>query len=100
MKAKRGNWVQIHKIILQPGERSPRIPEETQKVPYEMRVKGFLLDNEAEIGQNVSIRTLIGRTQSGKLIAINPRHPHSFGDPVPELLSIGNEIREFLEEGE
>lgn len=101
MKAKRGDWVQIHKFILQPGERSPRSPEDTQKVPYEMRVKGFLLDNEAEIGQEVSIRTLIGRTFTGKLIAINPHYPHDFGEPVPELLSIGVELRELLgkEEG-
>ncbi|MFQ6125239.1 MAG: 2-amino-4-oxopentanoate thiolase subunit OrtA [Candidatus Heimdallarchaeota archaeon] len=101
MKAKRGDWVQIHKIILQPGERSPRSPEDTQQVPYEMRVKGFLLDNEAKIGQEVSIRTLIGRTFSGKLIAINPTYPHNFGEPVPELLSIGIELRELLtkEEG-
>jgi len=100
MKAKRGDWVQIHTIIIQPGERSARIPEDTQKVPFEMRVKGFLLDNEADIGQDVSIRTLIGRTHSGKLVAINPRYSHTFGDPIPELLSIGVELREFLAEGE
>jgi len=96
MKAKRGDWVQIHNIILQPGERSPRSPEDTQKVPYEMRVKGFLLDSEAEIGKEVSIQSLIGRTFSGKLIAINPRYTHDFGKPVPELLSIGVELKEIL----
>ena len=100
MKAKRGDWVQIHNIILQPGERSPRIPEETQKVPFEMRVNGFLVDHEAEIGQDVSVRTLIGRTLSGKLVAINPQYPHTFGKPVPELLTIGKELREFLAQGE
>jgi hypothetical protein len=100
MKAKRGDWVQIHNIILQPGERSPRIPEETQKVPFEMRVSGFLIEPEAEMGQNVSIQTLIGRTHSGKLVAINPRYPHTFGEPVPELLTIGIELRAFLTQEE
>ena len=100
MKVKRGDWVQIHKTILQPGERSPRCPEDTQKVPYEMRVKGVLLDHEAEIGQNVSIRTLAGRILSGILVAVNPRYPHNFGDPVPELMTIGVELREFLDEKE
>ena len=100
MKAKRGDWVQIHQTIIKAGERTARIPEETQKVPFEMRVKGFLLDNEAEIGQNVSVKTLIGRTHTGELVDIHPRYPHNFGEPILELLTIGTELREFLEEGD
>ncbi len=100
MKANCDDWVQIHKIILQPDKRSPRSPEETQKVPYEMRVKGFLIDNEAEIGQDISVRTLIGRIYTGKLISIKPPYTHNYGEPVPELLEIGIELREFLNEEE
>ena len=66
-----------------------------------MRVSGFLVETEAEIGQNASVRTLIGRIHSGKLVAINPQYPHTFGEPIPELLMIGMELRAFLtkEEG-
>jgi len=95
VKVKEGEWVQIHKIILKQSERSPRAPKDTQKVPYEMRVKGFLLE-DAEIGEEVSIRTCTGRILSGKLIDVNPSYQHNFGEPVPELLAVGTELREFL----
>ncbi|GAI46461.1 unnamed protein product, partial [marine sediment metagenome] len=58
--AKKGDWVQISKIVLPPGKRAPQIPEETQKVPLKKMVKGFLL-HDAEKGDEVTIRTVIGR---------------------------------------
>jgi len=39
--AKKGDWVQIQVTILHPEERAPQVPEDTKKVPLEMRVKGF-----------------------------------------------------------
>ncbi len=45
MKAKKGDWVKIHSIVLQPEERAPQVPEDTKKVPLETWVKGFLLDD-------------------------------------------------------
>ncbi|GAH48887.1 unnamed protein product [marine sediment metagenome] len=47
--AKKGDWVQISRIILPPGKRAPQVPEETQRVPLKEMVKGFLL-NDAEKG--------------------------------------------------
>ena len=40
MHAKMGDWVQIHKIVLTPEQRTGRIPEDTKKVPFESWNKG------------------------------------------------------------
>jgi len=85
--------VEIAQVVLQPAERSTALPEDTKKVPYILRVSGFL-EQDAEIGQNVEVKTIIGRVLSGKLIVINPSYQHSFGTVVPELLTIGTEYEE------
>ncbi len=90
-KIARGTWVEIEQIVLTPAERAPSLPEETRKVPYILHVSGFLQD-EAEAGQEVTIRTIIGRELHGRLITINPGYSHSFGTTVPELLTIGTEM--------
>lgn len=85
---KKGEWVQIHDIILRPGERSVKIPEETKKVPLELWVKGFLKE-DAKIGDRVEITTIIGRTVSGELVAVNPTYDYGFGDIyIDELLKV------------
>lgn len=99
-KARVGDYVQIHSVVLKPGERAPQVPEETQKVPLEMRVKGFAL-HEAEVGSLIRVRTLTGREVEGTLEEVNPKFKHDFGAPVPELLTVGLELRKLLaEEGE
>lgn len=95
---KEGSWVQIHRVILPAGQRAPQVPEETQRVPLELRAKGFLLD-DARMGDEVTLRTIIGRELSGTLVAVNPPYGHDFGAPVPELLTIGQELRELLAGG-
>lgn len=97
-KARMGDWVQIHNVVLPPGERAPQTPPDTQQVPFEMRLKGFLVDAEAEVGQDVTVETVIGRRIKGTLVAVNPAYPHSFGQPVAELLTIGRELRALIEE--
>jgi len=95
----KGTWVQIHRIVLPQGERAPQVPEETQKVPLEMRVKGFLVE-PGHLGEEVEIITPVGRHVSGTLSDINPPYTHSFGPPIPELTSVGREVRAILgEEG-
>ena len=98
MKAKQGDWVRIYNIVLEVGERSTDIPEDTQNVPLEMWDKGFLLDEEAKIGDKVKVETYIGRTVEGTLLEINPFWDHDFGKAVPELLYIGRQARELLSE--
>lgn len=99
MEGRKGDWVQIYKVLLQPEQRSPHIPEDTKQVPLELRVKGFLT-HDAKINDEVTITSLAGRTLSGKLVVIAPQYGHDFGSPIPELLSIGDELRMLLNKGE
>jgi hypothetical protein len=92
---KKGAWVRIHKIILKPGERAPQVPEDTQKVPLEMWVKGAL-QRDAEIGAEAEVLTQTGRRETGTLLEENPAYRHSFGNFVPELLAVGAQARELV----
>lgn len=97
MDAKRGDWVRIHNIVLEAGDRAPNIPEDTQNVPLEFWTKGFLLNEEAKIGDKVEIETYIGRKVEGTLVEVNPYYTHDFGKCVPELLYIGKQVRSLIE---
>jgi len=97
--ALRGDLVQIHKVILTPEQRLEDIPACTKRVPYEAWIKGFLLDDEAMIGDIVRIETFIGRQLSGTLVEVNPEYTHHFGKPQPTLLSVGTEARKQIEKG-
>jgi len=85
-----GTWVEIEQVVLTPEQRAQNLPEDTKKVPYMLRVSGFLIE-PAEIGSPARIRTIIGRELSGVLKVVNPSYSHSFGTVVPELLTIGTE---------
>lgn len=89
----KGTWVEIEQIVLQPDQRAPSLPEETRKVPYVLRVSGFLIE-VGELGEVVKIKTIIGRQLSGTLLVVNPSYSHSFGKTVPELLTIGTDWEE------
>ncbi len=95
--AKKGDLVQIHKIILKPDQRPDSLPESTKSVPYECWIKGFLLNGKAAIGDEVRIETFIGREISGTLYTVSPVYDHNFGLPQNELLTVGNETRQWLE---
>jgi len=98
--AKKGEWVQIHEIVLKPEQRTGKIPEDTKKVPLELWVKGFI-DQDGKIGEEVEITTITGRKAKGKLVDINPVYTHGFGDKyVPELLQIGIQVKHILRDGE
>lgn len=83
-----GTWVEIQKVLLEPGQRATNLPEETRAVPYVMRVRGFLTA-DAEIGDEVTVSSMIGREHTGELIDAEPAYTHTFGPVVPELLHIG-----------
>ena len=91
----KGTWVEIHSIVLPAGERAPQVPADTQQVPLEMRVKGFLVVT-ASLGDEAEIITTVGRHLRGTLIEVNPAYTHQFGSPVPELSTIGGEVRVIL----
>jgi hypothetical protein len=59
-------------------------------------VKGFLLNESANFGDEVNIETFIGREISGVLAQVNPIYDHHFGVPQKEIIYIGNESRRRL----
>jgi hypothetical protein len=92
-QARRGDWVRVHRIILEPHERAPNLPADTQSTPFQAWTNGFLEDESAAIGDEATIRTVIGRLVTGRLTDANPRYAHDFGNPQPELLAAGDELR-------
>ena len=97
--AKKGDMVQIHKIILRREERPSNLPSDTRSVPFEGWIKGFLLDEKATIGDEVRVETFIGRECSGTLYAVDPVYDHNFGAPQKEILTIGKEAKQRLKKG-
>jgi len=90
-------WVEIHRVLLDREERAPQVSQDTREVPLEMKVKGFLL-HEAVLGDEAEIVTAAGRQIRGTLSVVNPSYDHDFGPPIPELSTIGREVREILRE--
>ncbi|MDF2522059.1 MAG: 2-amino-4-ketopentanoate thiolase [Clostridia bacterium] len=97
--AKKGDWVQIHQIVLQPEERAPQVPEDTKKVPLELWVKG-VARTEAKLGEQIEVETTTGRIVKGELVAVNPKYIHSFGEFIPELLEVDRQVKGILFGGE
>lgn len=97
--AKKGDWVRIHRNVLEAAERTARIPEDTQKVPLEMWVKGHLLA-DAEVGEECRVVTRVGREESGILLEVNPQYDVNYGEFVPEVLEIDDRLRSALFGGE
>lgn len=100
MDAKKGDWVRIHNVVLKAKERTANLPEDTKKVDLEMWDKGFLINESANIGDEVEVETYIGRKEKGTMVEVNPHWEHSYGECVPELLYIGKQAREILEKAE
>ena len=93
--ARKGDWVQIRQIILEPGQRAPQVPKDTSQVPLIALIKGFIMQ-DANVGDTVTIETVIDRTVTGKLVAMNPRYDHSFGPPPAGFTSVGVNLRRIL----
>lgn len=100
MLASRGQWVQVRTILLEAGQRAPTVPRDTAAVPLELRVRGFLLDEAASLGESVSVCTLAHRVVQGELEVIEPRYTHDFGGYVPELSQAGAQLGDWLAGGE
>lgn len=92
-----GTWVEIHSIVLSPDQRASHIPQDTKRVPLEMRVKGFLVA-DAALNDEVEIVTVTGRRLRGTLAQVNPSYAHGFGPPIAELQTIAGEVRAQLGE--
>ena len=82
---KTGDWVLIQWTTLTKQQRATQIPDDTKQVPLETWVKGYL-QSDAKIGDEVTVKTVTGRLETGKLIEVNPTYRHSFGEFIPEIL--------------
>lgn len=94
--AKKNDWVRIHNVVLKAQDRTARIPDDTKECDLEMWVKGQLLDETAEIGDVVTIKTATGREEKGILLEVGPYYTHSYGKFVPEIIEIDNILREEM----
>ena len=88
-KIPKGTWVEVERSLFCSDRTVASRPLDPAKVPsYLLRVSGFLLE-EAELGQEVRIRTIFGKIHAGKLRIQSPSYGHSFGHTVPELMRPG-----------
>jgi hypothetical protein len=92
---KKGEWVLIHRNVLEPSQRAPQVPEDTKNVPLELWVKGYLQE-DANVGDEVTVMTRTKRVERGTLLEANPYYKHDFGKFVPELLVISEQVRDIL----
>ena len=92
---KKGEWVRIHTVVLKADERTAKLPDDTQKCDLQMWTKGFLQE-DAEIGDVVTVKTASNRLEKGTLIEVNPYYTHSYGTFVPEIVQIDRQLREVL----
>jgi hypothetical protein len=92
-----GSWVEVRQVLLRAGERAPQVPPDTARTDLVARVRGFLVE-AAEMGARATVMTLTDRAVTGELVALEPRNPADFGDPVPELLRLGRDARRTLDD--
>ncbi len=88
----KGTYVRIRKTIFEPKERSKNLPKETALVPFKMWVKGFL-EEDADLFDIVTIKTITGRYETGRLKEATPPYKHSYGDFIPEILELRDIIK-------
>lgn len=87
-----GDWVEVERVLLEPADRSPNLPEDTAAQPLRMWVKGFAVA-AAAVGETVAVETMTGRRVEGVLTDVNPGYTHTFGRPAPELTRVGRDLR-------
>lgn len=80
----KGTWVEVERVVSRPGDRIPGPIRDFTRPAQVVRVSGFLLE-DAELGQHVRIRTILGNEHTGKLRIENPGYGHSFGHTFPEF---------------
>ena len=91
---KKGDWVQIENIVLPAGQRAPQVPEDTQACDLKLWVKG-IAQQDAEMGDEIEIKTVTGRIAKGRVCDVNPRYVHDYGESQPELRKIYLQVKEI-----
>ncbi len=96
IKAVKGNWVEIETQVLSAEERAPQVPEDTKDTPLLMWARGYLVNETAALGSPVTIETVNERKIEGKLVEVNPRYDHDYGQTITELISTGIDLKKDL----
>ena len=60
-----------------------------------MWVKGIALEDGSS-GDIIKIKTVTGRCTEGRLVDINLRHVHDYGEFQPELLKIELQLKDIM----
>lgn len=94
--AKRGDWCRIHSIVLTASERTAKLPEDTQKCDLQLWTKGFLQDESAQIGDEVTVITATDRLSRGTLLEVNPYYAHNYGKCIPEIVLIERQLKKIM----
>jgi hypothetical protein len=89
------DWVEVEYVLLEPADRSPSLPEDTAAQSLVVWVKGFA-SAPAAIGEETTVETITGRLVTGRLTSTKPGYHHTFGDPIPELVHVGRDLRARL----
>lgn len=84
---KKGTFVRVEKVILQPEERTSKIPDDTKKVPFKMWTKG-VLQEDCKMNEEATIITMANRKEVGKLVEANPKYELNYGNFLPEMIEI------------
>lgn len=84
---KAGDLVTIEQVSLPAGQRAENVPEDTGQTPLLLWVKGEL-QNDAYTGDQVLVKTAIGRSVKGRLTNYPVNYQHTFGEDVPELAQV------------
>ena len=92
---KAGDMVTIEYVSIPAGERAPSVPEDTAACPLKVWLKGNLPE-DAYTGDEVSIRTVIGREVKGRLTNLPVSYSHDYGEYVPELDCIRHQVKNIL----
>ena len=94
--AKRGDRVRIHSVLLKAGERTAKLPDDTKKCDLQQWTKGFLQEESADIGEEVTVLTAANRFVRGVMIEVNPYYTHSYAKFIPEIIQIEKILKDIM----
>lgn len=92
---KAGDTVVVEQISLPAGQRSDKLPADTAQTDLILWLKGELLD-DAYTGDEVKIRTAIGREVTGRLSNRPVSYQHDFGRTQPLLQEVRQQVKRAL----
>ncbi len=94
-KIEKNDWIEISEILLTPENRASGLPDDTKDLSYKLKIRGFA-QCDGSVGEKITIKTVTGRVLSGVAEKINPYYDHNFGDSIPELIKVRNDLKSLM----